>query len=141
MALLLGFYTCKNSRLGSFFRRMENETHYMEEFNTVVEKIKNLIKDGKKIYLFVGRTLEERMPKEKEVVWVSLDQYKFPSYEENSFVKVEDRLHLHMDMNDLEKMKKLKGLFDRIVFDPSVIRSFFIIVACLQANVQQIPLQ
>jgi hypothetical protein len=79
-----------------------------------IEKIKELNEDNNKICCYVGRVLEESIPKVEGEIWVSLDQYRGNG-------SLHNRLHLQVDFHSKE-MKKLKGLFDKVVVDQNVTR-------------------
>jgi hypothetical protein len=83
----------------------------------VISSLKEKVAAGQKIALFVGRTLGEKIPSEKDLEWASLD-YADPLPEQ----EVCERLHLKLDFNDEGLRQKIAGLFDKVVVDVAVLR-------------------
>ena len=89
------------------------------KFGEMVGKIHQLLCEGKKTCLFVGRTSSEPLPpNNQEEEWISADMYRVSSGEES----LSGRIHLWIDCNQQEAIESLTGLFDRIVVDWSTIK-------------------
>lgn len=82
----------------------------------VIEKIKEEKLKGMQIGLFVGRENDQEMPKEENWAWFSLN--------EGISQKAPTDHHLVINFNESEIMLKIKGLFDKVVVDRSVIKFF-----------------
>jgi hypothetical protein len=95
------------------------------DFAWVINKIKEFIRLGKKICLFIGRARTEKLPSDYESeadeneIWVGADIGHFPQIKKPEIDTLEDRLFLWMDLNDNAFLKLIKGLFDKVVIDLS----------------------
>lgn len=97
-----------------------------------IETVKKIAHDGRtKLCLFVGRTIDERLPEAQgREKWISLDLFLTSKEALRAFSAqfgaskdiATDRLHLRVDLDEKEQVLKLKNLFDKIVVDESVIK-------------------
>lgn len=108
-----------------------NEEEYGKDYdlNYAVSKVKQLseevFKRKEKLCLFIGRKPGEPFPglgqeKPENEIWVSLDNHKNINYDKKFIPN--KQLHLLMDMNDNESLKKLYKLFDKVVVDNSTLK-------------------
>lgn len=88
------------------------------QLQDVVDRIKQLATEGKKMCLILGRIDSEPLPQESDpnVCWVSLDLFSTGNIPP-------DRLHLWVSLNGDDSpglddvMPKLQGIFDKVVAD------------------------
>ena len=86
------------------------------EFGEMVGKINQILSEGKKACLFIGRTSSEALPpNDQKEEWVSADMYRVNSGKEG----IPGRIHLWIDCNQQDAIESLRGLFDKIVIDQS----------------------
>lgn len=81
----------------------------------MLARLQQASQEGLKLGLFVGRLASQTLPQEKGWVWCSLDCVPVVECPE-------DRLHLKMDINHQDDIKKIQCLFDKVVCDYSVIK-------------------
>ncbi|MDF2577386.1 MAG: hypothetical protein K0S74_870 [Chlamydiales bacterium] len=93
---------------------MINNAIFDCRFEDVVETVKGF-SNNNKTGLFIGRNPTEILPKEPDTQWFSLDIDS--SYSNNS-------THFQVDFNDLDTVKKMARLFDKVVVDQSVWKGF-----------------
>lgn len=84
-----------------------------------IKRIQKCSQDGARICLFVGRTPQESLPVEKDVIWVSLDN-GLRNAEELS----PDKFHLIVDCNDADQMACIQHLFTKVIVDQSTWKFF-----------------
>jgi hypothetical protein len=95
------------------------------DFAWVINKIREFIRLGKKICLFIGRARTEKLPSDYEdeanenEIWVGADIGHFPQTKKPEIDIRKKRLFLWMDLNDNAFLKLINGLFDKIVIDLS----------------------
>ena len=98
--------------------------NYKYDFDQVISKIKTDRAKGLDICLFVGRTPDQPVPNEPEKnrVWYTIDAE--PRVTERTSLRknneVDDEHHILMDLNDRQKIKKLKNLFTFLFVDGCV---------------------
>lgn len=103
----------------------------------VIDRVQTLSKElhenGEKLCLFIGRTPGEPFPgfgqeKEANDTWISLDMANKPwdrlDQTGNQFITTGKQLHLVMDMNNNDKLKKIQKLFDKIIVDLSTLKNY-----------------
>ena len=89
------------------------------EFGEMVGKINQILSEGKKACLFIGRTSSEALPpNDQKEEWISADIDRVNSGTES----ISGRIHLWIDCNQQDAIESLRGLFDRIVIDWSTIK-------------------
>lgn len=116
-----------------------NDKGYDEDYDLgyAIERVHKLsealFKKKEKLCLFIGRTPGETFPgfgqdKPDVETWVSLDTLKsfygmksFHSVKGGPFIPGK-QLHLQLNMNDNESLKKIYGLFDKVVVDFSTLK-------------------
>ena len=105
---------------------IENE-EYDEEY--AIQKLHTLSKDlartGRKLCLLIGRSPGETFPGIDQKIpdnerWVSLDLYKNNKFDD-SFIPGK-QLHLVMNMNDNERLRRIHKLFDKVLVDWSTLK-------------------
>lgn len=98
----------------------EGENHPVlktaDRIEEVIARLHAASASGSKLGIFVGRNDDQSIPNEEGWTWCSLD--RAPT--QNGLA--ENRLHLRMSFNDEDEMKKIQGIFDKVVLDRSVIK-------------------
>ena len=92
----------------------------IEHNRVTIEKIKNYIAQGFKVYLFIGRGPAEPLPNPSDTnaIFVSLD-HSLRTPEE-----LADRLHLILSCNDNTEIAMIQHLFSKVIVDQSTMKFF-----------------
>lgn len=105
-----------------FFPQCDNpslEPNNSYKFGEMVGKIDQILCEGKKTCLFVGRPSSQVLPpNNQEEEWISADHQMVSSTGGES---IPGRIHLWINCNQQDAIESLRGLFDKIVVDWSTI--------------------
>ncbi len=83
----------------------------------VTQEIQQLVKDGNRVCLFIGRTPKENLPQDENTIWVSLDI-------KNEVELKPEKYHLILNCNDMNQMATIQHLFSKVIVDQSTWKFF-----------------
>jgi hypothetical protein len=89
---------------------------------TAIKTLFEFKEAGKEISLFIGRCIDEELPMEEGVLWVSMDIQKVKD-PNNTFIRL-DRIHLVMDCNENSQLSVVANLFTKVIVDQSTWKFF-----------------